>query len=133
VLVVEDEPALADVVTRILTRGGYRVLTATSGQEALALHATHGCDLLLTDVVMPEMSGPHLVELLHRRRPGVPVLYMSGYSNGLLGATHILEPGIDLIEKPFTADDLLHRTGATLAGAARSASPQQHAAADADR
>ncbi len=134
VLIVEDEPALAEVVTRILTTGGYRVLTATSGQEALALHAAHGCDLLLTDVVMPEMSGPHLAELLHRRRPDVPVLYMSGYSNGLLGATHILEPGIALIEKPFTADDLLHKTGATLAAAARSASPRQHAAAsEADR
>jgi PAS domain S-box-containing protein len=109
VLVVEDEPALARVVTRILTDGGYRVLTATNGADALALEEQYGCDVVLTDVIMPEMSGRRLAERLHVRRPGLPVLYMSGYSNGLLGTTHILDDDIAFIEKPFTAHDLLHK------------------------
>jgi two-component system cell cycle sensor histidine kinase/response regulator CckA len=117
VLVVEDEPALARVVARILTDGGYRVQVATGGQEALALAAEQGCDLVLTDVIMPEMSGRRLAELLWERRPGLPVLYMSGYSNGLLGTTHILDPGVALLEKPFSAVELLTKVGAVLAGA----------------
>jgi len=107
VLVVEDEDILARVVARILTGGGYRVLTANNGPQALELFDRYGCDLLLTDVIMPEMSGRRLAELITERRPGLPVLYMSGYSNGLLGTTHILDDDIAFIEKPFTAADLL--------------------------
>jgi two-component system cell cycle sensor histidine kinase/response regulator CckA len=117
VLVVEDEPALGRIVARILTQGGYRVLSAESGPEALDLDAEHGCDLLLTDVIMPGMSGPRLAELLGTRHPGLPVLFMSGYSNGLLGTTHVLDPEIAFIEKPFTAHDLLRRISAVLSGA----------------
>jgi two-component system cell cycle sensor histidine kinase/response regulator CckA len=109
VLVVEDEPALARVVTRILANAGYQVLTATGGTQALALFRQHGCDALLTDVIMPEMSGRRLAETIHESAPGLPVLYMSGYSNGLLGTTHILDDDIAFIEKPFTAHDLLHK------------------------
>ena len=109
VLVVEDEPALARVITRILTNAGYHVVTAADGAEALNLHEEHGCDVLLTDVTMPEMSGPRLAELLHQRHPDLPVLYMSGYSNGLLGTTHILDEDIAFIEKPFTTSALLHK------------------------
>jgi CheY-like chemotaxis protein len=107
VLVVEDEPALAQAIARILGDGGYQALTANAGSQALALHAEHGCDLLLTDVVMPEMSGLRLAELLHQRRPDLPVLYMSGYTNGLLGASRILDQGLAFIKKPFTAHLLL--------------------------
>jgi CheY-like chemotaxis protein len=109
VLVVEDEVALARVVTRILTGAGYRVLVAGTGAEAYGLSADKGCDVLLTDVIMPEMSGPRLADLVHERSPGLPVLYMSGYSNGLLGTTRVLDPDIPLLEKPFTAHDLLHK------------------------
>jgi CheY-like chemotaxis protein len=109
ILVVEDEPALARVVTRILTNGGYHVLTATAGAEALDLFRQHGCDALLTDVIMPEMSGRRVAEVIHSSRPDLPVLYMSGYSNGLLGTTHVLDGEIAFIEKPFTAHDLLHK------------------------
>jgi two-component system cell cycle sensor histidine kinase/response regulator CckA len=109
VLVVEDEPALARVITRILTNGGYHVLTAANGVEALHLYGQHDCDAVLTDVIMPEMSGPRLAELLHERRPGLPVLFMSGYSNGLLGTTHVLDEDLAFIEKPFTVSDLLHK------------------------
>ncbi|GIF12965.1 PAS domain S-box protein [Actinoplanes teichomyceticus] len=109
VLVVEDEVALARIITRILTENGYHVVVAADGRHALALYEQHGCDLLLTDVIMPEMSGPRLAELLTERQPGLPVLYMSGYSNGLLGSTHVLDGDIAFIEKPFTAADLLRK------------------------
>ncbi|WP_328467555.1 PAS domain S-box protein [Actinoplanes sp. NBC_00393] len=109
ILVAEDEPALARVVTRILVNGGYHVLTATGGAEALSLFRQHGCDVLLTDVIMPEMSGRRVAEVIHESRPDLPVLYMSGYSNGLLGTTHVLDGDIAFIEKPFTAHDLLHK------------------------
>jgi DNA-binding NtrC family response regulator len=111
VLVVEDEPALARVIARILTNGGYHVVTAANGAEALGLYEQHGCDVLLTDVIMPEISGRRLAELLHERQPDLPVLYMSGYSNGLLATTHILDDAITFIEKPFTATGLLHKLG----------------------
>ncbi|MBB2948517.1 PAS domain S-box-containing protein [Actinoplanes lutulentus] len=116
VLVVEDEPALARVVTRILAGGGYRVVAVNNGPEALDAFGTQKCDVLLTDVIMPEISGPRLVELLHERRPDLPVLYMSGYSNGLLGTTHILDDDIAFIEKPFTGQDLLLKLGDVLIG-----------------
>ena len=118
VLVVEDEVALGRIIARILSQGGYRVLSAASGGDALALDGEHGCDLLLTDVIMPGMSGPRLAELLEARHPGRPVLFMSGYSNGLLGSTHVLDPDIAFIEKPFTADDLLRRVSAALSSTA---------------
>jgi PAS domain S-box-containing protein len=114
VLVVEDEPALTRVVARILANGGYHVLATTSGLEALDLDREQRCDLLLTDVIMPAMSGRRLADLLHERRPGLPVLFMSGYSNGLLGTTHVLDPGIAFIEKPFTGHDLLLKVGEVL-------------------
>jgi two-component system, cell cycle sensor histidine kinase and response regulator CckA len=107
VLVVEDEPALSRGVARILGSGGYQVLAANGGSQALTLHAAHGCDLLLTDVVMADMSGPQLATRLHAIEPRLPVLYMSGYANGLVGPAHILEPGVTFIEKPFTAAYLL--------------------------
>ncbi|MDT5039701.1 MAG: hypothetical protein QOE51_686 [Actinoplanes sp.] len=107
VLVVEDEHALGEAVVRILHGGGYRTLSADGGARALALDTAHGCDLLLTDVIMPEMSGRQLAETMLQRHPGLPVLYMSGYSGGLLGTTHILEGGLAFIEKPFTSLRLL--------------------------
>ena len=114
VLVVEDEEALARIIARILTNGGYHVRTASNGVEGLRSFQEHGCDLLLTDVIMPEMTGPRLAELARRERPDLPVLYMSGYSNGLLGTTHVLDQGIAFIEKPFTSGDLLHKVAATV-------------------
>ena len=120
VLVVEDEPALADSVARILNAGGYRAISANGGTEALARDTEHGCDLLLTDLVMPEMSGRRVAELLTERHPGLPVLYMSGYACGLLDTAHMLDHGTAFIEKPFTAHLLLNEIDnvITTAGAA---------------
>jgi PAS domain S-box-containing protein len=115
VLVVEDEPALTRIVTRILTEAGYRVVAAHNGPAALELYRRHGCDALLTDVIMPEMSGPRLAELLRQYRLDLPVLYMSGYSNGMLGTTRALDDDIIFIEKPFTAYEILYKIHETLA------------------
>ncbi|MET7419066.1 response regulator [Dactylosporangium sp. NPDC005555] len=112
-----DEPALARVITRILGNAGYRVVACTNGEEALAADELRPCGVLLTDVIMPGMSGRRLAECLHERRPALPVLYMSGYSNGLLGTTHVLDEGIAFLEKPFTADQLLCKLHDVLAGA----------------
>jgi DNA-binding NtrC family response regulator len=105
--VVEDEAVLGQGVARILDRGGYRVLSAPDPATALDLDAEHGCDLLLTDVVLPDMSGPRLADLLHRRHPDLPVLYMSGYPDRHLDAARLLDKTTRFLEKPFTAQRLL--------------------------
>ena len=108
-LVVEDEAALLEVTRRLLCRNGYQVLAAAGGQAALELAAGHpgGIDVLLTDVVMPKMQGREVAERVSALQPGARVLYMSGYTQGLLGEQGVLEPGVQLIEKPFTEQGLL--------------------------
>jgi two-component system, cell cycle sensor histidine kinase and response regulator CckA len=108
-LVVEDEAALRDVAGRILSRAGYRVLAADGGSQALELAALHdgAIDLLVSDVVMPGMLGKELADRLVDVRPGTRVLYMSGYAQPVLASQGTLEPGVALLEKPFTAADLL--------------------------
>jgi two-component system cell cycle sensor histidine kinase/response regulator CckA len=109
ILVVDDEDAIRQVVQRILDNAGYRVLSADSGSAALDMDAAAQCQLLVTDVVMPGMSGRRLAELLRRRHPGLPVLYLSGYSDGLRGTQLMDDDDIGFVEKPFTAHVLLHR------------------------
>ena len=108
-LVVEDEAALRDVAGRILSGAGYRVLSAECGPEALELAARHegAIDLLVSDVVMPGMLGKDLAERLVDSRPETRVLYMSGYAQPVLHTHGTLDPGVALLEKPFTANDLL--------------------------
>jgi two-component system cell cycle sensor histidine kinase/response regulator CckA len=108
-LVVEDEAPLRDVAGRILSGAGYHVLTADGGVRALELAALHEgrIDLLLSDVVMPGMLGKELAERLVHARPDTRVLYMSGYAQPVLASQGTLEPGVALLEKPFTAGDLL--------------------------
>ena len=108
-LVVEDEAALRDVAGRILSAAGYHVLAAEGGAQALELAAAHEgeIDLLLSDVVMPGMLGKDLADRLAGVRPGTRVLYMSGYAQPVLHSQGTLDPGVALLEKPFTANDLL--------------------------
>jgi two-component system cell cycle sensor histidine kinase/response regulator CckA len=128
VLVVDDEPELGEAVVRILENGGYRTLSATSGAKALAL-GVEDCDLLLTDIIMPEMSGRQLADEIQQRRPDLPVLYMSGYSDGLIGSNGLLEEDVAFIEKPFTATQLLSRVGGVfLAAPAPEFRPEDHPA-----
>jgi len=109
VLLVEDEPAMREVTRRILTRNGYQVISTAGGQEAVNAAAA-GPDpitLLLTDVIMPGMQGREVAERVSGIQPGMAVLFMSGYTEGLLSAQGVIEPGINLIEKPFTEASLL--------------------------
>ena len=117
VLVVEDEAALREVTQRILARNGYEVLVASDGYEAinLATTGTQRLDVLLTDVVMPGMQGKEVAERVRRLRPEVRVLYMSGYTHGLLGVQGVLEPGVHLLEKPFSETSLLAKLHVVLA------------------
>jgi CheY-like chemotaxis protein len=108
VLVVDDEARLRQLVDTILRRKGYSVLTAASPAEALQLSAQHGgkIDLLLTDVVMPGMNGRLLAARLVERRPGLRVLYMSGYTGTVAVHHGMLDEGIALLQKPITPDAL---------------------------
>ncbi len=116
ILLVEDEAALRELGQELLEDLGYAVLAAASGPEALALAAGTGrpIDLLLTDVVMPGMNGHELAERLREARPGLPVLYASGYTADAIAQHGVLAPGLDLIEKPFTAAALAARVRAAL-------------------
>jgi two-component system cell cycle sensor histidine kinase/response regulator CckA len=109
ILVVEDEPALREVTCRILTTAGYHVLPAEDGAAARATAATYSdsIQLLLTDVVMPNMLGKELADPLTAERPSTKVIYMSGYAQPVLASQGTLDPNVTLIEKPFTRAELL--------------------------
>jgi len=108
-LVVEDADDLREITELILTKNGYRVITAATGPAALDALKGHAgkIDLLLTDVVMPHMQGPELARRVVALHPEIRVLFMSGYPQPMLGDGGILEEGILLVEKPFTEPVLL--------------------------
>jgi two-component system cell cycle sensor histidine kinase/response regulator CckA len=112
VLVVDDDDRVRLLTERILVRAGYRVLSATSGPRALALAAAHvgEIDLLLSDMVMPGMSGSELAQAIALARPRIKVLFMSGYDRGQTG------PGQRLITKPFNRDGLIAAVVDALSG-----------------
>jgi two-component system, cell cycle sensor histidine kinase and response regulator CckA len=109
VLVVEDEPALREITRRILADNGYQVTAVESGPQALVAltHRLDHIDVLLTDIVMPQMQGQELAAKILALHPGTRVVFMSGYTQGLLTAQGVLEPGHHLIEKPFSETALL--------------------------
>ncbi|RSM65389.1 hybrid sensor histidine kinase/response regulator [Actinoplanes sp. ATCC 53533] len=109
ILVVEDEQAVRDIVCRILTKAGYRVHSAADPQQALkmCLEESLIVDALLTDIIMPGMSGTQLAAELRNHRPELPVLFMSGYTNGPTPGGQQLPPDAPLIRKPFETDTLL--------------------------
>jgi len=116
ILVVEDEPAVREMTVRLLGRAGYRVLSAGTPSEAAALFETHAdeINLLLTDVVMPEMHGPALAQQLIGRRPDLRVLFVSGHSDALpAGATGTGR--ISFLGKPFAPSRLLAAISEVLA------------------
>ena len=118
VLVVEDEAALREVTKRIFTRNGYQVITAASGPEALAIAAAWPGEihLLVTDVVMPHMLGREVAEKMRAVKPGIEVLFMSGYARPVLASQGRLDPNVALVEKPFSETDLLAMAGQVLNG-----------------
>jgi len=116
VLVVEDEVALLQLVCRILTQLGYSVLSAATPHEALRLVATYGdrIDLLLTDVVMPEMGGRQLQQTLAASNPTIKWLFMSGYTDSTLNQQGVHDSDLHLLQKPFTRAQLAHHVRAAL-------------------
>lgn len=116
VLVVEDEPALRNLTVHVLKANGYRVLSAESALRTLALARQYDSkiDLLLTDVVMPDLPGPDLVSEMKKIRPGMKVLYMSGYSKDAMVEQGLLRDDSTLIVKPFSTRALLNKMRAVL-------------------
>jgi PAS domain S-box-containing protein len=108
ILVVEDQPALLELARQMLERLGYTVLTAGAPDEALraARDYEHKIDLLITDVVMPEMNGRALAEHLQSIYPGLKALYMSGYTANVIAHHGVLDEGVNFIQKPFSLHDL---------------------------
>ena len=117
VLVVEDEPAVRAVVVRSLERGGFRVLQASDAAVALQVADREGRpDLVLTDLMMPGIGGAELARRLKARWPGLPVLFMSGYSAEDLRGQGLLDPDGVTIQKPFKPEILLRSVHAGLTG-----------------
>ncbi len=108
ILVVEDEDNVRELVKRLLEGAGFEVLTAASPKDAEALFAVHGAsvDLLLSDVVMPGLNGRALADRLRAARPGLRVLFMSGYNESVLGPHGVVDDGIQLLLKPFAVQEL---------------------------
>jgi PAS domain S-box-containing protein len=111
ILLVEDEESLRELTSRILLRNGYQVRPVARGSEAVRLAGDPAqvIDLLLTDVVMPEMMGNEVAERIDVIRPGVPALFMSGYAQPILDTHGVPSPRFDIVEKPFTEAALLSR------------------------
>lgn len=118
VLIVEDEKSLLSVANRVLSRLGYSVLTATSAEAALKQAVEHPgpIHLLLTDMVLPGMDGAALARRLKDKKPGLKVLFMSGYSEESLRLHGAVEPGFVMLEKPFTLEGLASKVRAVLDG-----------------
>jgi CheY-like chemotaxis protein len=111
ILLVEDEEQVRTVARGILERGGYRVLAAQNAAEALGLCDGHpgAIDLLITDVVMPQMSGPELARQIAKTRPETRVLCMSGYTDDSIVRHGVVESGVAFLQKPFTPDTLMRK------------------------
>ncbi len=111
VLIVEDDGAILQLGRNMLEMLGYRVLSAGRADEALALAEEHGdaIDLLLTDVIMPEMNGRELRERIAETRPGLRCLYMSGYTADVIAGHGMLDEGTEFIPKPFSLQELAAR------------------------
>ncbi|MFC1508412.1 PAS domain S-box protein [Candidatus Omnitrophota bacterium] len=108
VLVVEDEPSVCNMIVRILENGGYSVMKAINGEEALRIVEDHEPDIniLVTDVVMPYMGGKELSKKLSGKYPAMKTLFMSGYTDNLIVNHGILEPDVAFIEKPFSSNEI---------------------------
>jgi CheY-like chemotaxis protein len=117
ILVVEDEPAVRSLVARILVDSGYTVIEADGGAAALEAHGRFdgSVDMLITDVVMPRMSGPQLAEQLKRRSPELPILFMSGHVGETVERQGLLDDA-NLLAKPFTSEQLAGEVRRILAG-----------------
>jgi len=116
VLVAEDEDGVRELLRKVLTEFGYTVLTARHGRDALMVAGDRigGVDLLVTDVVMPEMSGRELAETLRHQQPDLKVLYISGYTDDEVVQRGISGREVAFMRKPFASDELVRRVRTVL-------------------
>jgi DNA-binding response OmpR family regulator len=120
ILVLEDEARVRKLVCEVLAGRGYHVLEAVRGEEAIRIAADHHSHihLLLTDVVMPEMSGPQVLEQMRARHPNMKVLFMSGYTDEAMMHHGILDSGAPFLQKPFLPDALARKVREVLGSSA---------------
>jgi CheY-like chemotaxis protein len=118
IMLVEDDDVVRNVAARVLKRAGFAVLEAANGQDALELYKmTDACaDLIVTDVVMPEMNGPEMAGHILRINPSAKILFMSGYTEDRVLRENLLAPGAAFLEKPFSPDALIRKTREILEG-----------------
>jgi CheY-like chemotaxis protein len=121
VLVVEDEETVRNLIQKVLKANGYTVLVAGSGSEAERVAAQHAgpIHLLMTDVVLPGLNGLQVAQLLTAARPGIRVLYFSGYTDNAVVRHGMLEPGVAFLQKPFTPAVLGRKVREVLDGPAQ--------------
>jgi two-component system cell cycle sensor histidine kinase/response regulator CckA len=126
ILVVDDERDILNIVEAALNREGYAVIQALDGDQALDLFQKLAApvDLLLTDVVMPGMSGPMLVDRLLAMQPSLPVLFMSGYDDRQIVQRYVLKEGFALLPKPFSLEALCQKVTELLPSAPANNRPQ---------
>ena len=122
ILLVEDDADLRDLSRRVLTMNGYRVLAASHGRDALRVAAEYddGISLMVTDVIMPGMSGRELADQLHATRPAMKVLFVSGYTDNIIAERGMLAPGTAFLQKPFSPRHLAAKVREVLDGAVQS-------------
>jgi DNA-binding NtrC family response regulator len=121
ILAVDDDRKVLGLLESVLTSAGYRVLTADGGRKAVELHekASSRIDLLLTDVIMPDLTGPVLAERLRARQPDLQVLFISGFHDADLVQRFLTLKQFTLLPKPFTVDGLLRVVEQSLHGVPR--------------
>jgi two-component system cell cycle sensor histidine kinase/response regulator CckA len=121
ILVVDDEPEIRKLVTLMLAKAGYRVLSADTGENAIRMFKSNpDTALLLTDVVAPGMSGPMIADEIAAINPAIKVLFMSGYDSTQVVQKYVVDKGYSLLVKPFTMEQLERKVNTVLA---KTASP----------
>jgi len=121
ILAVDDDSSVLGMLESVLAGAGYRVITANGGWSAVEAYenSSDPIDLLLTDVIMPDLTGPVLAERLRARQPGLPVLFISGFHDADLVQRFVSAKGFTLLPKPFSIDGLLRVVEQSLSGVAR--------------
>jgi PAS domain S-box-containing protein len=118
ILIVEDEPRLRELTRMFLEGYGYKVMEASAADQAIRASETFTgtIDMLLTDVIMPGMSGRQLAEEILKQRPKTKIMYMTGYTDDMVVQHKVLEPGVQLLQKPFNKTELALKVRSTLDG-----------------
>ena len=121
ILAVDDDRSVLGMVETALSAAGYRVIPATGGWSAVEAFekSSHRIDLLLTDVIMPDLTGPVLAERLRARQPALPVLFISGFHDADLVQRFVTAKGFTLLPKPFSVEALLRVVDEALDGVRR--------------